>query len=241
MIIMLTLKHLNKMINYTKIVVFENDSEFQGLPYIMNILQSNETVKFDVMWNFSNLFLQKNIEETFKKLSEIDNTNTICLANPSFVGAGNSLENYFTIFLKLKELNVKLNLAIIYNEGFFIKLLKFLYKEDNYLKKQNNHRILKEILDFHDIYELDSSDINLKKAKISETYKKVNFDDLLKYYVESHRKLERTKFKIKSSGEVYNCVYVNHHIDNLDELKVTLEIPNDYNNSYFLNELERLN
>lgn len=225
------------MKKYNKILVFENDSEFQGLPYTLKLIQKAESIKFDAWYDFSVSF-QRNQEDAFKRLSEID-TNTLCLSAPSFVGPGNSFGGYLGLFLELKELGIKLDLAITYYpDGFFTYLLKFLYDEQNYMKKQNNHRMLQEVLDFHNIYEIDMDNINLNDGNISNSHELITWENLMKYYFETHRKLERSKVRVRNTGEIYEThyVYVNK---NIDELEITLMIPDDYNNKYKLTELER--
>lgn len=226
------------MINYKKILVFENDSERIGLPVAIDYIEKAENRNFEVWWDFSSSF-HWDREAAFKRLSEINNE-TLVLSNPSFVGPGNSFSGYLGLFLKMKELGIKLNLAITYYpDSFFMYLLKFLYEEQNYLKKENNHRMLKEVLDYHNIYEIDMSNIiGNSNGVISNSYRSITWQHLMFYYYETHRK-NRAKLRIRATGEIYDAYYVNYHADTIDDMYITLMIPDDYNNKYKLTELER--
>ena len=216
------------MINYKRILVFENDLEHQGLPRQLKTLLNKEDVSYDVWYNFNYSFY-RSAEENFKHLSELPE-DTLVVTEPSFVGADNQFSRYINLFLKLKELNIKLNIAILYSSDFFVYLLKHLSIETRYMKKEVNHKQLKEILDFHSIYKIES-DIGTSIL--------IDYDKLLESYFETHRKLGKTKVRVKATGEIYNVQYI-YYGDNFDSIHLTLEIENDYNNSFKLNEIEKL-
>lgn len=215
------------MKKYEKILVFENDIEQQGLPRQLKTLLKKEDVPTEVWYNFNYSFYHSS-EDNFKRLSKL--SDTLVVTMPSFVGADNQFSRYINLFLKLKELNIKLNIAILYSSDFFVYLLKHLSSGSSYMKKEVNHKQLKEILDFHSIYKIES-DIGTSIL--------IDYDKLLESYFETHRKLEKTKVRVKATGEIYNVQYI-YYGDDFDSIDLTLEIENDYNNSFKLNEIEKL-
>ena len=88
------------MKDYKNILVFENDTEFQGLPGNVKDILKHETVPYDVWFNFNYSFYHSSIEN-FERLSKLDN-NTLVVTAPSFVGADNQFSRYIGLFLKLK-------------------------------------------------------------------------------------------------------------------------------------------
>ena len=211
---------------YDKILVVEND--MKEVPYILNKILNKVDLPIDYWFNFNYSFYH-NSAESFKRLNKL-NEKTLIVSNPSFVGADNQFSRYINLFLKLKELNIKLNIAILYSSDFFVYLLKHLSSESSYMKKEVNHKQLKEILDFHSIYKIES-DIGTSIL--------IDYDKLLESYFETHRKLEKTKVRVKATGEIYNVQYI-YYGDDFDSIDLTLEIENDYNNSFKLNEIEKL-
>ena len=216
---------------YDNILVVEND--IKETPYILNKILSKVDLPIDYWFNFNYSFYH-NSEENFKRLASL-NEKTLIVSNPSFVGADNLLERYINLFLKLKELNIKLNFAIIYPDNFYMYLLQFLSKEDNYMKKENNHRMIKEILDFHLIYEIPYGDLDEELISQSRI---ITYDSLMDNYIETHRKYP-DRIKVKESGEIYDAYYV-YYENTLEESEISLIIPNDYNNKFKLTEIEKL-
>ena len=109
--------------------------------------------------------------------------------------------------------------------------LEFLNDETNGAKKANNHRILKEVLDFHNIYEiLDNDEYNV----IHLTY-----DYLMQFYLERHHALGIDKCRIKATGEIYDVYAVYYHKD-YKKAEITLRIESDCNNKYSFGELEKI-
>jgi hypothetical protein len=221
------------MKDYNQILVLENDTEHMGLPSVVSDLLKNEPYKTDIWFNFSYSFYNKK-EENFKRLSEISE-DTLLVSYPSFVGLDNQFDKYLLLFFQLKTMNIKIDINIIFYEDFEIFLLKFLSEEKTYLKKERNHEILKEILDFHNIYVSPY----LSNVSFKESAKLITYDNLMFNYYETHRKLEVTKCKVKSTGEIYDAYYILYY-KNFKETKITLKIEGDFNNSYRLDEIEKI-
>lgn len=217
------------MKNYNKILVFENDSN--ELSYLANQVLREETVPVENWFDFNSSFYH-NKEENFKRLAAIDK-DTLIVSNPSFVGAENQFTGYLYLFLKLKDLNIKLDIAIVYHESFLVYLLKFLSEESNYLKKESNHKLLREVLDFHTVYEIDNKTYNIKESF------QLTYERLMKHYVESHRKLAPTKFRVNETGAEYTVAYVYYHKE-LADTKIVLLIPDNYSNEFSFDQLTRV-
>lgn len=208
------------MKDYKKILVFENDSEHIGKNHFIKGIEKNETITFDMWWDFAMSFYWDS-EKAFQRLKDID-SDTLVLSNPSFAGPGNSFSGYLNLFLKMKEMNIKLDMAVIYYNGFFNKLLHFLYSEQSYLKLQNNHRMLQEVLEFHNIYEIEYENVNLNRGNIKNSSKLITWESLAKYYFETHRRLDKTMVRVKATGEIYQIIYVNNHKDNPEDYEFEL-------------------
>lgn len=224
------------MQDYKNILVFENDMEFQGLPSIVKTLLKNEIVEYDVWFNFNYSFYHNSVEN-YDRLSKLNN-DTLIVTYPSFVGADNQFNKYIGLFLKLKQMNIKLNIAIMYSSNFYVYLLNFLSNEENYLKKENNHGQLKNILEFHNIYNIDIKTLHDKKP-IYDKIELITYDKLIESYFETHRKLKITKCKVISTNEIYDA-YSIHYYENFEETTITLKIENNSNNSFHLNEIIKL-
>ena len=232
---------MNKIIiknkTFNKILVVENDNK--EVPFILNKILNKVNLPNEIEYWFNfNYSFYHNSEENFKKLAKLDE-NVLIVSNPSFVGADNLLERYINLFLKLKELNIKLNFAILYPDNFYLYLLKFLSSEQNYTKKENNHRMIKEILDYHTIYEVPYSDLNEELISQSSI---ITYESLMSNYIETHRKCP-DKFRVKKTDEVYDAYMLYFGNKNkLEDIEITLKIPNDYNNKFKLsgNEVEKI-
>ncbi len=216
--------------SYNKILVFEND--IKEVPaYLSNILdEQKEPIEY--WFNFSSDVNYRS-EEAIKRISKISK-DTIIIAAPSFVGYDNSFSSYLLLFTKLKQLNIKLTIYLFDYDGFRLRLLNFIKNESNSLKKEHIKETLKDVLDFHNIYEIQSwsdTDLNLSVH--------INFDYLMFYYIETHRKLERTKFKVIATGEIYETYHVWYN--KFDVAEIQLYIENNSNNNYSWSELERIN
>lgn len=211
---------------YRNILVVEND--IKEIPLALKYKLKNIEVPVEYWYNFKYSF-HFNSEENYNRLENTQNTNTLLVSNPSFVGVDNRFEHYVILFLKLKELNIKLNFAVLYTDNFYMYLLKFLANESNITKKENNHKMLKEILDFHIIYEIDN--------EISDA-KHITYESLIENYIETHRR-KPDQIKIKETGEIYDAYYINYS-ETIEESYITLKIPNDYNNQFKLNEIEKV-
>jgi hypothetical protein len=228
------------MKEYKDIIVLENDIEHIGLNRFLGMVLKNETVNVDMFWDFSSTFHYER-EKSFERLKAI-NSDTLVLTNPSFVGSDNSFSGYLGLFLLLKQMNIKLDVAIIYYDGFFKYLIDFMYGESNYLKNQNNHRMLQEVLEFHTIYEIDFNNVNLNNGTIKNSSKLITWDNLNSYYFETHRKLPKTMMRVKATGEVYHLIYINKHVNNLEDMEFELLISETpfKSEKYTLNQIEKI-
>lgn len=191
------------MKDYSKILVFENDHESQGLNMVISKIKNSEDVPFEVWWQF-NGSLMRDLEDSLERIQNID-TNTVVLANPSFVGAENSLSGYIILMMKLKELGKRLDIAIVYQDGF-LKYLKdeYIGRAGNDLKKENNERLLREVLDFHNVYEIDYEDIRQDGRNILNSSKLILFtDNSPEYYIDDSYLTEPIKY-------VYHLQYNKH-------------------------------
>lgn len=216
---------------YDKILVVEND--MKEVPYVLEKILSKVDLPIEYWFNFNYSFHHSSAEN-FKRLANL-NGKTLIVSNPSFVGADNQFSRYINLFLKLKELNIRLYFAVIYPENFYMYLLKFLSDEQNHMKKENNHRMIKEILDFHVVYEIPYGD--LSEELISQS-KHITYNSLMDNYIETHRKYP-DKIKIKESGEIYDAYFISFG-NTLEDTYITLKIPDDYNNKFKLTEIEKI-
>ena len=224
---------LMENMDYDKILVVENDNK--EVPFVLEKILNKVDLPIDYWFNFNYSFYH-NSAENFKRLAKL-NEKTLIVSNPSFVGADNLLERYINLFLKLKELNIRLSFAIIYPDNFYMYLLKFLTKEQSYMKKENNHRMIKELLDFHIIYEIPYGDLSEELISQSSI---ITYDSLMDNYIETHRKYP-DKFKVKETGEIYEAYFISFgESKTIEDIEVTLKIPNDYNNKFKLTEIEKL-
>lgn len=216
---------------FNKIVVFENDDHelsYLATKAIQAVNKNNAEV--EPWFNFHISFTWDK-EKAFGRLKQISSEDkTIVITNPSFAGPDNAFTNYLLLFLKLKEMNIKLDVGIIFYDGFITFLLEFLNDETNGAKKANNHRILKEVLDFHNIYEIEDDSFNV----IHLTY-----DYLMQFYLERHHALGIDKCRIKATGEIYDVYAVYYHKD-YKKAEITLRIESDCNNKYSFGELEKI-
>jgi len=233
------------MKNFNKILVIENDSV--EISYLAQFAIKNEKVAIEKWLNFNNSFVH-NKEENFKRLANLKDT--LVVANPSFVGADNQFGSYLLLFYKLKELGIKLDIAIIYNESFRVYLLNFLVNSNNNAsKKTSNMQLLKDVLEFHNIYEIIHDVYDAKNTIVDNTIEEssiiISWQSLMYDYVETDRHLGRTKFKIKTTGEIYEAYYINYketdYVNSMRSSNVTLFIEDQPNNSFKLSELEKIN
>jgi hypothetical protein len=228
----LILLHSNKMIKYNKILVLENDSNIVP-SYLSNVL-NKEQVNIEYWYDFSISF-HWDEEKAFKRLMSVSD-DTLLVCSPSFVGAGNSFDGYLMVFLKLKDLGKNINIAVLYPDNFYVYLLKFLSDHNtNTLKRKNNLRILKEVLDFHNLYEITYS------TKFDENINEsvhITFDYLMLNYFETNKQVGKTKCKIISTGEEFE-VYSIYYKDPLEESEIVLYIEDKPNNKYSLKEITK--
>lgn len=214
------------MKEYKDILVLEND--IKEVPYILERALNKEQVPIEYWYNFNYSFYH-NSSENFLRLKNLS-LDTLVVTNPSFVGADNQFSGYLNLFLKMKEHGIKLDIAIIYYPNFFTYLLRYLANEQNYMKKENNHRMIKEVLDYHNVYEFSNT--------ISDSVK-ITYESLMEYYIETHKKLNITNCRIKATGEVYPAYFV-YYADTLNGSFINLYIENEYNNKFTFDEIEIL-
>lgn len=199
---------------YDKILVLENDIEFQGLPSILKHILIDATIPHKVWWNFDNT----SDDDTYLHLL---NDKTLLLAYPSFAGPGNTLENKLFFFLKLKEAGIKINLCVIYYTDFYWYILQWLNDYNfNKAKKKNKLQLLKEILDFHNITYIKYMDATLKNNVIEEHSIKITYDSIIENYFETD-----SNVKIKETGEVYPVYSTSIYENEPERSYVTLRIP----------------
>lgn len=216
------------MKQFEKILVLEND--WKEVPrQVTKYIERSLNTPHEIWFNF-NYDLIGNYEAGIKRLVEESNKSYFVSA-PSFVGSDNQFEKYLFIFYKLKELDASIHIDLLFFDGFISYLMDFLSDGYNYSKKQQNHAILKEILDFHTITEVHV-------RTFERTH--ITWDLLMSYYLETN-KSNRDNVRIKATGEIYPvyCVYYNSYND-MDNSKVTLLIEDQPNNSYLLSEVEKI-
>lgn len=212
--------------NYKNILVVEND--IKDIPLVLKNILKGVTEPIDYWYNFNYSFYHS-AEENFKRLSELKDT--LIIANPSFVGADNQFDRYIILFLKLKEQNIKLNFAVLYPENFYTYLLKYLSSEDRFPKKIQLHKMLQELLDYHNIYEI------IEGKKIEDA-KHITYDYLLENYIETNRH-NPDKIRVLATGRIYDA-YSIYYSDKLEDTTLSLKIPDDFNNEFKLNEIEKI-
>lgn len=220
------------MINYNNILVLENDPK--EIPSWLKTVLDKEQVCIDTWFDF-NISFHWDKAKAFGRLLSLTHE-TLLVSTPSFAGDGNSFEHYLSLFLKLKDLDKKINLAILYPDNFYILLLKFVSADSNALKKQNNLERIKEVLDFHSIYEINYSASS--KDNLQDNVH-ITFDYLMENYFETHQKLGRTKVMIIETSEVFEVYYVYYH-ESIEKTELVLYIESDPNNKYKLNQIKKL-
>jgi len=225
---------------FNNILVLENDLEVPS--YINHILELVNVPK-DYWYNFIWLFYHSR-DENMKRLGSIPE-DTLLFAAPSFVGAENQFSSYLNLFLQLAEAGKKLDIAVVYYDGFFMYLLKFLYKEHSKLKNENNHRMLKEVLDAHNIYEIDFKNLDfdeLEEKGLSSQSKRITYEALAEFYYDAHR-TSNTKIRIKDNGKIKDLIHVNHYCDRPEDIKLELGDKSATvftSSKYMLYEIERI-
>lgn len=216
------------MKQFEKILVLEND--WKEVPrQISKYLRKNENTPHEIWYNF-NYDLIGNYEAGIKRLVD-ESSKSYFVCAPSFVGTDNQFTSYLHLFYKLKELNASIDIDILFYEGFISHLMSFLSDNCAYSKKMNNHLLLKEILDFHNISEVHC--ITHEKTHIT-------WDLLMSYYLETARNY-KDNVRIKATGEIYP-VYSIYYADNnnIDDSDVMLYIEDQPNNKFKFSELEKI-
>jgi len=214
------------MKNFKSILVLENDSEFQGVPRIL----AEYLKQFDceiIYWYDFSRDVEVYTESSIKRLKAIS-SDVYIVCYPMFIGA--AFDNYMTLLYTVAK-TTSLNIGVVqtdYGDSLEQRLLNYMYDGYNKSKRQRSIEILEKVLTSHNIYSV-VTDFEEHKTEY------IDFDNIIQYYFETDRK-NPDKVKIKESGEVYNVVYVNTF---LDDFYLTLNIPDDYNNKYKLNEIER--
>lgn len=198
------------------IYVLENDPK--EIPsWLVNSLGDRDYA----IWYDFNISFHWDSEAAFKKLASFK-VDDLLVTSPSFVGADNSFSSYLLLFYKLKEMGVKLRLAVLYTEeSFYTYLLNFLSAESNYLKKEENIRKVKEILEFHVLYEIPY--INYCASDLSEMVH-ISSEKIFTDYVETHRRLECTKFIY--NDKIYPAYYI-HYKTPIGDSEIVLYIEED--------------
>lgn len=220
------------MNNFKQVLVLENDLEQNGVPSWLKREIESINLPTEYWYDFRmTLYRYKQLSmERFLNLSE----DTLLLSAPSFVGYDNSFESYVHLFYQLKELNKSVNLAIVFPEGFFMYLLHYLSDEDNLSKKEQRHRILKDILDFHNIYEIEF---------LGDNVQKITYENLVSFYYERHRQ-KREQVIIKETNEIVDVVYVSYpKSNNFDDIRITIINPLDEterNVDYNIHQIEKI-
>lgn len=225
---------------FKNILVLENDNEVPSyISTILGLISAPKDYWYNFIWSFYH-----NRDENMKRLGSIPE-DTLLFAAPSFVGAENQFSGYLNLFLQLAESGKKLDIAVVYYDGFFMYLLKFLYKESNQLKNENNHRMLKEVLDFHNIYEVDFHNLDfdeLEEKGLASQSKRITYEALAEFYFDAHRK-SNTKIRIKDNGKVKDLIHVNYFCDRPEDIKLELgDKSADFftSSEYELHEIERV-
>lgn len=210
----------------TKILVLENDHK--EIPSWLSSALGKRV--YDVWYDFSMSF-HWDREGSFERLKNLDK-DVLLVTTPSFAGQDNQFSGYLLLFSKLKDMGISVNLAIMYTESFYVYLLKFLSDEQGALKKENNHRLLKEVLDFHTVYEIPF--IDYVPHDLSDMTP-ITYARLMQNYIETHRKLNPTEFVYKD-GNTYPAYRIDYKYP-VGESEVTLMVPDDYNNNTKLKDL----
>lgn len=224
------------MQNFKKLLILENDTQSQGLPEMLEDCINNQKLPYNVWWWFNQSIIQKP-EESFKTFSEID-SETLLVSYPSFAGYGNTFESKIYLFDKLKEQNIKLNIAILYYPSFYWFLIKWLHNISPSItgdkEKQKVIKVFKEVIEYHNI-----SFFTYDKPLL-ESINRITWQTLEPNYFYRDQKL-----KIKSTGEIINFFSICVNENKPENTKITYleELENDkytFNDSLRIDDVEKL-
>lgn len=201
-----------------KVLILENDSEFQGLPTVLkDIVEENDHLKFET-WFWFGEDVRQNTEKSFKRFAALQ-PDTMLLTYPSFVGVGNSFEGKLRLFAALMEKGIKIKISVIFYPDFYWYLVKWANDMMDPRKKKVDIETLKLVLQYHEIYTIKYLDVHRSHQKTDfNELKRLTWEDLSK-----HCFLRKEKVKVVKTGEVYPLMYVHINVDQPDKSTVNLD------------------
>ncbi len=229
------------MIEFDKILFLENDIRHIGLPDVLKDCAEIENVPYDTIFSFSQE-MNSNPNQVADTITSL-NENLLVVAYPSFVGYGNSFEGKLSVLSFFMSKGIKLNLAIVFGDDFYLYLVNWI----NNLDKKNRVfyiLMLESILKYHTVYYVTFYSIYGDGLKINDTAKKLNYDDVIKYHFP-----RRSKFKVLATGEELITDYVSIDKNDFEKCHVLSYYESDEDNGrgklwkekkYKLSEIEKI-
>jgi hypothetical protein len=221
-----------------KVLILENDSEFQGFPdVIKDFLEDNPKLEVDKWFWFGEDVRQNPIKSLERFASVKDDT--MVLTYPSFVGHGNSFEGKLSVFAQLMKHNVKLKMTIIFYPDFYWYLVKWMHDGYDPRKKKADIEILKSVLQFHEIYTLKHHDVRRSHKEVDfKKLPRLTWSDLEKNYFQ-----RKEVVRVKATGKEYPLMYIHINLDEPEKSSVSLDLnKNVYTNAddLKLSEIEKI-
>lgn len=170
------------------------------LPDVLeSVIADNKDLNPEV-WHWFGEFMRQYPEKGFKRFARLTK-GTLCFANPSFVGLGNSFWGKVILMQKLMQQNIKIRIAITYYPDFYWYLVKWVNEFGPYAgahkEKAAQVAILKEVLGYHEVYSVDHKKAYMGDKKVTDLLEPITWELLEKMYYP-----RGTMVRVKTSGDV---------------------------------------
>lgn len=154
---------------FDHVLVLENDEKEipSSLQRVLSKQHKDTRIEY---WFGFNISLSNDPLYVFDKLKE-EATSAFIVTQPSFVGYDNEFQKYVYLFLKLIDKEIKLDIAILFNNEFKQLLIEFINQNVNASKLEVLRDQIKSILEYHSIREIIVEDDKIDIVKI-------NYEDL---------------------------------------------------------------
>lgn len=186
------------MTEISRILVLENGSEKQGLPFNVKKTIQKDGGRSHKAWFDFGIDIRTTPKESIAEFAA-QTPDTLILSQPSFVGWDNSFDDKLHLFKKLKDLNIKLTVAVIYQPNFYWFVIKWLSDLSDMKKKyrEASKTLLKECLEFHNIHYILPYDACNQKKSLADCMIPLTWEYLVQNYYE-----KGDKIKINATGKV---------------------------------------
>ena len=183
-----------------KIVVLENDQQFQGLPLPLQDIYDEHTGDKEVWWWFGE-DVRQNTQACLAKFRELA-PNCVFITQPSFVGVGNSFDGKLFLFKNLASLGIKIKVNIVYAPDFYWFLIGWLGSKHDKNSRTEALQTLKFCVEYHDIGYSSKPYGNPDSLDIDTLFTALTWDSLMENYFQ-----KGDLVKLKSSGEIVKLTY----------------------------------